>query len=59
MVRELRYKIEVPGFRTREVTLVTTHRRRGVSRRCAGGTLWDEVAVEEHLRPETDDEDGR
>ena len=24
MVRELRYRIEVPGFRTREVTLVTT-----------------------------------
>ena len=24
LVRELRYRIEVPGFRTREVTLVTT-----------------------------------
>jgi hypothetical protein len=24
VVRELRYRIEVPGFRTREVTLVTT-----------------------------------
>jgi hypothetical protein len=36
VVRELRYRIMVPGFRTREVTLVTTLTDGVQSRQCHG-----------------------
>jgi Transposase DDE domain len=51
MVRELRYRVDVPGFRTREVTLVTTLLDEGLypADALAGlyGTRW---RVEEHLK---------
>ena len=60
VVRELRYRIEVPGFRTREVTLVTTLiDAEVVPGRCAGGSLCDEVAGGGASEgAEADDEDG-
>src|SRR5262249_42446624 len=51
VVRELRYRVEVPGFRTREVTLVTTLIDAGLYPADAlaelYGTRW---RVEEHLK---------
>ena len=59
-VRELRYRIEVPGFRTREVTLVTTLLDAdGLPGRFAGGIICDEVACGgESEVAQDDDEDG-
>ena len=45
VVRELRYRIEAPGFRTREVTLVTTLLDAAAyPAEALAESLWDEVA---------------
>ena len=60
VVRELRYRIEVPGFRTREVTLVTTLLdAEAYPAEELADPLWDEVAGGgESEVAEADDEDG-
>ena len=50
MVRELRYRITAPGFRTREVTLVTTLWTPRRNRLMLGGTLWTRWRIEENLK---------